>query len=230
MKPLTLREERLKRGWGQVKAARRLGVSQPYLAMLEEGMRPLTAALTRRAAVLYGLQLELPLATPFTPDRNVRAQTLVEHLSKFQYPGFSYVRPHVQQKNPAEVLLVALAQESLEARVAEGLPWLLLHYWKMDSQWMAEQAKRLDLQNRLGFVTALARRLSELTAEAGRTLSLRNLEGTLDASRLARDDFFYRPPRNDAERRWLKENATDDARHWNLLSDLRPEHLQYADQ
>lgn len=229
MKPVVLKQERLKRGWGQVEAARRLGVSQPYLAMLEEGKRPFTAALTRKVALLYRVPLELPLVTPFTPDRHVRAQTLAEHLSRFQYPGFAYVRPHVQSKNPAEVLLTALAQESLEARVAEGLPWLLLHYWKMDSLWTVEQAKRLDLQNRLGFVTTLTRRLSEPTAERDRTQFLQNLEGTLDASRLAREDFFYRPPRSDAERRWLKENATDDARHWNLLSDLRPEHLQYAD-
>jgi transcriptional regulator with XRE-family HTH domain len=228
MKRLALKEERLRRGWGQVEAARRLDVSQPYLAMLEEGKRPLTTALKRKVARLYGLQLEFPLVPRFTPNRKVKAQTLAEHLSRLQYPGFAYVRPHVPSKNPAEVLLTALAQESLEARTAEALPWLLLHYWQMDSQWMVEQAKRLDLQNRFGFVTTLARRLSEPTAEANRTQSLRNLEQTLDASRLVREDFFYRPARNDAERDWLKENRTDDARHWNLFSDLRPEHLQYA--
>jgi transcriptional regulator with XRE-family HTH domain len=228
MKPLTLKEERLRRGWGQVEAAGRLGVSQPYLALLEEGKRPLTTALKRKAAKLYGLQLELPLAARFTPDRNVKAQTLAEHLSRLQYPGFAYVRPRGPCKNPAEVLLTALAQESLEARTAEALPWLLLHYWRMDSQWTVEQAKRLDLQNRFGFVATLARRLSEPTVEANRTQSLRNLEQTLDASRLVREDFFYRPPRNNVERDWLKENSTDDARRWNLFSDLRPEHLQYA--
>jgi transcriptional regulator with XRE-family HTH domain len=228
MKRLALKEERRRRGWGQVEAAKRLGVSQPYLAMLEEGKRPLTTTLKRKVARLYGLQLEFPLAPRFTPNRNVRAQTLVEHLSRLQYPGFAYVRPHVPSRNPAEVLLTALAQEKLEARTAEALPWLLLHYWQMDSQWMVEQAKRLDLQNRFGFVTTLARRLSEPTAQTSRTQSLRNLEQTLDASRLVREDFFYRPPRNDAERNWLKENRTDDARHWNLLSDLCPEHLQYA--
>jgi len=33
---------------------------------------------------------------------------------------------------------------------------------------------------------------------------------------------------NDRERQWLLENRPDAARHWNLLSDLRPEHLQYV--
>ena len=228
MRVRTLKEERLKRKWGQVEAARRLGVSQPYLAMLEEGSRPLTASLTRKAASVYGLPLELPLTQPFSPATHVRAEHFVEHLSRFKYPGFAYVSPHVQWKNPTEVLLTALAQESLEARVAEGLPWLLLHYWGMDFQWLVDQAKRFDLQNRLGFVVSLSRRLSERTAEARRTRALSDLEHTLDSSRLVREDFFFRPPRNDAEKQWLMQYRPEEARHWNLLSDLRPEHLQYG--
>jgi hypothetical protein len=54
------------------------------------------------------------------------------------------------------------------------------------------------------------------------------LESLLEHSRLAREDCFYRAPRNDCERQWLFENRPVAARHWNLLSDLRPEHLQYV--
>jgi hypothetical protein len=46
--------------------------------------------------------------------------------------------------------------------------------------------------------------------------------------RPAREDHFYRAPRNERERQWLLENRPEAARHWNLLSDLRPEHLQYT--
>lgn len=230
MNPLELKYARLKLGWGQTQAARRLGVSQPYPAMLEKGIRRLTPGLTRKAALVYRLPLvELPVPRQYGHPGHVEPQRLVEYLSSLGYPGFAYVRTRAGKRNPAEVLLAALAQENLEARVAEGLPWLLLRYWQMDFAWLVEQAKLLDLQNRLGFVTSLARRLSEKAPAADRTTALSSLEATLDRSRLAREDFFPRPPRSDTEREWLGQNRSEEARHWNLLSDLRPEHLEYGE-
>jgi transcriptional regulator with XRE-family HTH domain len=229
MRTRDLKVERQKHGWGQVEAAGRLGVSQPYLAMLENGKRRLTPTLARKLVVAYGLPpAELPLPAAFTPADKVDGQRLVEVLAKLDYPGFAYVRTRVRSKHPGEVLLTALAQESLEGRAAEALPWLLLRYWQMDLTWLVGEAKRFDLQNRLGFVVNLARQLSERGAEGERTQALASLESLLESSRLAREDYFYRPPRNDRERQWLLENRPDAARHWNLLSDLRPEHLQYA--
>jgi hypothetical protein len=43
-----------------------------------------------------------------------------------------------------------------------------------------------------------------------------------------KEDVFYRPPRTESEREWLRKNRTEDAVHWNLLTDMRPEHLKYA--
>ena len=63
----------------------------------------------------------------------VDGQRLVEDLAKLDYPGFAYVRTRVRSKNPGEVLLTALAQENLEGRAAEALPWLLLRYWRHGS-------------------------------------------------------------------------------------------------
>jgi len=224
-----LRAERRRRGWGQVEAAARLGVSQPYLAMLESGRRRLTPGLARKVVAAYGLPpAELPVPAAFNPAERVDAQRLMEDLAKLGYPGFAYARTGVRSKNPAQVLLAALAQESLEGRAAEALPWLLLRYWRMDLRWLVFEAKKFDLQNRLGFVASLARQLSARTAEAERTQALAQLESLLDRSRLAREDYFYRPPRNDRERQWLAQNRPEAAQHWNLLSDLRPEHLQYA--
>jgi transcriptional regulator with XRE-family HTH domain len=229
MKPRHLKSARLRLGWGQTQAARRLGVSQPYLAMLEEGKRRLTPELTRKAALAYKLPLvELPLPRPYEHPGHVGPERLVENLSSLGYPGFAYVRTRAEKRNPAEVLLTALAQEGLEARVAEGLPWLLLRYWQMNFAWLVEQAKRFDLQNRLGFVTILALRVSEKTPAADRTTALSSLEAMLDRSRLAREDFLARRPHSDTEREWLRQNRPSEARHWNLLSDMRPEHLQYA--
>jgi transcriptional regulator with XRE-family HTH domain len=227
MRTRDLKAARRRHGWGQVEAAERLGVSQPYLAMLENGKRHLTPALARKVVAAYGLPpTELPVPSAFTEKAD--GQRLVEDLAKLDYPGFAYVRTRVRSKNPAEVLLTALAQENLEGRAAEALPWLVLRYWHMDLTWLMVEAKKFDLQNRLGFVVNLARQLSERGVEAERTKALASLESLLEHSRLAREDYFYRAPRNDRERQWLFENRSDAAQHWNLLSDLRPEHLQYV--
>ena len=230
MRTRNLKTERQRHGWGQVEAAKRLGVSQPYLAMLERGKRRLTPTLARRVVSVYGLPpAELPTTDGFTPAKGVGGQYFVEHLSRLGYPGFAYVHPHVKGRHPGEVLLTALAQESLEGRVAESLPWLVLRFWDMNSDWLMIEAKKFDLQNRLGFVVSLARQLSERSAQSDRTEALANLESSLERSRLAREDYFYRPPRNHHEREWLSQNRSDEADHWNLLSDLRPDHLQYVE-
>ncbi len=227
MRTRDMKAERKKHGWGQVEAAERLGVSQPYLAMLENGKRHLTPALARKVVAAYGLPpTELPVPSVFSEKAD--GQRLVEDLARLDYPGFAYVRTHVRGKHPGEVLLTALAQENLEGRVAEALPWLLLRYWQMDFGWLVLEAKKSDLQNRLGFVVNLARQLSEQGLEAERSQALTRLESLLESSRLAREDYFYRPPRNDRERRWLLDNRPEAARHWNLLSDLRSEHLHYV--
>jgi transcriptional regulator with XRE-family HTH domain len=224
-----LRAEGRRRGWGQVEAAERQGVSQPYLAMLESGKHQLNPALARKVVAAYGLPpTELPLPAAFNPLKAVGAQQRVRDLAKFGYPGFAYVRTAARSKNPAEVLLTALAQENLEGRTAEALPWLLLRHWRMDFGPLVVEVKKFDLQNRLGFVVNLSRQLSKRSAEAERTQALAGLESLLERSRLAREDYFYRVPRTGRERQWLSQNRPEAAEHWNLLSDLRPEHLQYA--
>jgi len=230
MKPQELRAARLEKGWGQTEVAARLGVSQAYVNMLEKGKRRLTSEMTRKLAKVYSFSpVELPVSEAFKPLK-VDAQHMAESLAKLEYPGFAYLRSHVTKKNPGEVLLTALFQNSLEARVAEALPWLALRYWQMGSDWLVDQARKLNLQNRLGFVVNLARQVSERNAQnAQRSHALSELEATLDTSRLANEDAFHRPPRTDGEKEWLLQNRSDAARHWNLLTDLRPEHLQYVE-
>jgi transcriptional regulator with XRE-family HTH domain len=230
MKPEQFRTERMNRGWSQNEAARRLGVSQPYVVMLEKGKRPLTPALTRKAMSVYHLSpAALPVSETFVPEPT-EAQRLTEYMALLGYPGYAYLRPHVAKRNPGEVLLTALSQNNLESRLVEALPWLLLRYWEMDFAWVVEYAKKFDLQNRLGFVVSLARKVSAANPQnEPRTRALAELESTLDRSRLAREDDFLRPARNPVEREWLMQNRTDDARHWNLVTDLWPEHLGYDD-
>lgn len=229
MRRQELRDVRVAKGWGQTEAAERLGVSQAYVNMLEKGKRSLTPKLMRKVVQVYDLSPEvLPVSESL--DKNADSQRLAEYLSRLGYPGFAYLRTHVAKKNPAEVLLLALNQDSLEPRVAEALPWVPLNFWQRGSStWLVEQARKLNVQNRLGFVVSLARQVSERArGNDERTRTLRGLEATLDESRLAKEDAFYRPPKTPKEREWLLENRPEEAKHWNLMADLRPEHLQYA--
>jgi hypothetical protein len=70
------------------------------------------------------------------------------------YEPFAYLRGRLS--NPAAVLLAALCQSDLPARVVEALPWLALHFPDLNRDWLVERAKLHDVQNRLGYVVTLA--------------------------------------------------------------------------
>jgi hypothetical protein len=57
---------------------------------------------------------------------------------------------------------------------------------------------------------------------------LKRLELQLERSRLAREDSYGRQENSERKRAWLRENRSQDATHWNMLSDLKAEHLPYA--
>jgi transcriptional regulator with XRE-family HTH domain len=227
MNALEFKSARLAKGWTQTLAATRMGITQAYLNYLENGKRRLTSDLVRRATSVYGLPPQaLPVADTFTPALT-DDQQMTEFLARLGYPGFSYLHPRSQKRHPFEVLLTGLAQKSLDGRVAEALPWVALRYAQPDS-WLVGNARRFNLQNRLGFVVSLAKRVAETRNDHVRAAELGQLESLLDESRLAKQDFFYRPPLTESEREWLRKNRTEDAVHWNMLTDMRPEHLQYA--
>ena len=224
-----LKSGRLAKGLSQVQAATRLGVSQPYLAMLESGSRRLTPKLTRRAMKVYGLSpTVLPPSEPLSRHR-VDAETLAEDLAGLGYPGFAYLRPrNWKPKNPSDVLLGALAQDDLEARLVEALPWLVVKYWPLDREWLVREAKLRDLQNRLGFVVSLARRLAERAGDERKARALNELETELERSRLAREDTLCKASLREPQRRWLAENRSEEAKRWNLLTDWTVDALRYV--
>ena len=227
MKPQEFRSARLAKGWTQNQAATRLGMTQAYLNYLENGKRRLTSKLVRRATSVYGLSLSsLPVTDMFVPVET-SDQHLAEALSTLGYPGFRYLRSHTAKKHPNEFLLTALAQRSLDGRVAEALPWVAMNSAEPNS-WLVENARKFNLQNRLGFVVSLARRAVSKSNVTVQPAALDHLEFLLDDSRLVKEDYFYRPPRTESESQWLRKNRSDDAVHWNLLTDMKPEHLQYV--
>jgi transcriptional regulator with XRE-family HTH domain len=223
-----LRMKRKQNGWSEQDAAERLGLSQSYLSMLENGKRPLTTRVARRAMRAFGLPASV--LPPPRVQSHWDSHRVAKQLAALDYPGFSYMRTHTPKENPAVVLLGALSNDQLEARMVEALPWLLLRYWDLDQAWLLDEAKRRDLQNRLGFVVALARRMSESSTppNPARTETLAELEAKLDKSRLVKQDTLGKPPQTATEREWVMQNRTPEAKHWNMMTDLRPEHLQYV--
>lgn len=161
-----------------------------------------------------------------TVETNSEA-VLAADLAALGYPGFSHLKAR-QKKNPAEVLLSALNARDLNSRLTEALPWLLLEYSNLDWQWLVKEAKVRDLQNKLGFLVSVARRLAERQGNSEKAEWLRSKEATLKRSRLLREDTLCHDSLTRAEREWLDTRRSEDAKYWKLLTDLTPEHLSYA--
>ena len=223
-----LRDGRQKRGWTQQMAAAKLGVSQPYLALMEREERPVPVRLARRAAHLYGLPLTaLPVESDWTEVPHCDEREMTAYLAGLGYPGLAYLRP-AKKRNPAEVLFTALSCEDLESRLTEALPWVVLEYPDLDWDWLVRAAKVQNFQNRLGFVTSMARRLAEQRGNESVASTLRQHELALEKARLVHEDTLCHRSLSEAEKHWLREHRPAEARHWNLLTDLSPQHLSYA--
>jgi transcriptional regulator with XRE-family HTH domain len=224
-----MREGRERLGWTQQGAAQKLGVSQSYLSLLEKGFREVREKLAKKAVRLYqSPPTAWPLPESLYAPPPLGAQTLAERLAGLGYPGFSHLRPKPVQ-NPAEVLFNALGQNDLESRLVEALPWLVLRYPTLDWGWLVPRAKVYNLQNRLGYVVYLGRKLAERFPADATTLShLAHQQAALEGARLATEGTLCHDSLSSAERSWLRETRPPEAEHWNLLTDLRPEQLKYA--
>lgn len=222
-----LKKARLAKRWTQQDAAKYLGLSQTYVSLLEANHRPVPDKLVPKFLRAFQVPpTALPLrssetATPIKPGRYAR------YLGALGYPAFSYLKGRVD-RNPADLLLDALRQPDLDSRVAEGLPWLALAYPDMNWEWLVKNAKLNDLQNRLGFVVTLARRVAEKRDAHEKLPMLARYEALLERSRLAREDTFCRESLTETEKRWFRRARPRDAQRWNLLTDLSPEQLTYA--
>jgi hypothetical protein len=164
---------------------------------------------------------ELPVraAKPLSADRVAGA------LGALGYSDFEHLHRGVR-KNPAEVLVSALLPETVEARLVEALPWLVARYPDLDWDWVVSQAKLHDVQNRLGFVVTVAKRLAQMRGESNTAEALGRLEPVLERARLQREDAFGALTK--AERRWLQTNRSPEANQWNLLTSLSAENLRYV--
>jgi transcriptional regulator with XRE-family HTH domain len=220
-----LREAREGKGWTQERAAARLGVSQTYLSLLENDRRAVSKRLAKKLQRDFTVPAtELPVESP---KKAGDAQTLANALGALGYPGFTHFK-RGPLGNPAQLLFAALRMPDLEPRLSEALPWVVWQYPDLNWKWLVAQVKLHDLQNRLGFVVALARQVAERKGQTATAATLAAVEQQLEPSRLVREDTLCRESMTQAERRWLRQQRPAQAQHWNLLTGLVPEHLSYV--
>jgi transcriptional regulator with XRE-family HTH domain len=194
----------------QAHYAARLGVSQPYLSLLESGRRPVTEKLRKKLAEEFGADpTQMPLALSET---EMDDDTLANALGRLGYPGFA----HLDQGpllNPAVLVLECLRKGNTDVRVVEGLPWLLSRYDRLDVHWLCNQVKLLNLQNQLGFLVALA-------VEVRPAAHLAQLLEQLEPARLAAEAPLANRNMPANLRAWLRTERSRLAEHWNLLTKL----------
>lgn len=147
-------------------------------------------------------------------------------LAALGYPGFAHLRGG-RKREPAEVILRALKVVNLEPRIVEGLSWVLLACADLDWEILVDQAVANDLQNKLGFLTNVARRLAERLGRVETASLLKERETILARSRLKNEGTLCHESITQVERKWLMLNRPKEAAYWRLLTDLSPEHLNH---
>jgi hypothetical protein len=205
----------------QQQAARRWHVSQPYLSLVENNNRRVPVRLARRLAAR-----EPSMATALPPEVPTDAD-LPRLLGSLGYPGFAYLSNPHDVRNPAGVLLAAVRHANVPARVTEALPWLLMRFVDLDWDWLVNEAKRWNTQNRLGYLVSLAMDVARRRDDSGTVGRLERVQQQLEDARLAKEDTLGRTL-TESERRYLREHRPATAAHWNLLTSLRADDLRYA--
>jgi transcriptional regulator with XRE-family HTH domain len=224
----TLKAYRMKASLTQAEAAKRLGLSQPYLSQLESGRRRVRADHARAMAKLYDLPATALPVPADPPDEKWPAERLPRQLAALFYPGFAHLR-HGPAANPALLVLEALSRSDLDGRVAEALPWVLVRYPDLDWKWLLPRVKLANLQNRLGFLVSVARELAEKKADwRGAAPKLAAVERQLEEARLVGETTLGRESMSEAEKAWLRAHRPAEAKRWNVLASMTADGLPYA--
>ena len=155
-------------------------------------------------------------------------ENLASDLAALGYPGFSHLKAS-PRRAPAVVVLSALQVANLEPRIVEGLPWVLLACADLDWEFLLREALANDLQNKLGFLTNVARRLAEKSGRVDTAKLLGQREAVLKKSRLPTEGTLCHDSMTQVELKWLRLNRSQEAEYWGLLTDLVPEHLNHID-
>ncbi|MDQ6893723.1 MAG: hypothetical protein M3167_13700 [Acidobacteriota bacterium] len=187
----------------------------------------MTPRIATAAARVYALPpTSLPVPAEPGPVQ-LGAETLVRQLAGLGYPRYAHVRSRARA-NPASVVLGAVSQDEVDARVTQALPWVLARYPHVHWDWLLRQAKVRNAQNRLGFVVSLARELAESRRDGEAVDRLATAERELEDARLLAEKTLGHESMPESERTWLRANRSALARHWNVLSTLTLDQVRDA--
>ncbi|NDJ09933.1 MAG: XRE family transcriptional regulator [Acidobacteriia bacterium] len=201
---------RNRNGLTQVEAATRLGVSQPYLSLLEKGARPLTEAVRKR---LTGVSAE-------TPPETLRDDRFRAELSALGYPGFAHIPPAKGVVHPDVLLNSVLSLPDADARIITALPWVARNCWeRMNLPWLVRQAKLANLQNRLGFILQLGGADSPQVAASIAELA---------RARLLHEDTMCWDSMQPFTRSVFRERRSLLAKNWNIVTLLTDEAVEHV--
>ena len=215
----------------QVELAEALGVSQAYVSQLECGRRPVSRKLAAKLASLPDVR-RMP-ATVFPEDLSSLDHVDLDFaadLGALGYPGFAAAEG-ATPRNPAAVIVSILKRRQVAPAVMAAIPWVLVRFPEINTDWLVAQARLNNLQNRLGFLTDLAYEAAEARTRDGRfeethLVKLEAMRGQLEESRLAKEDTLARPLTG-AERQFFEEHRSETARHWNLLTGVTKDTLPF---
>jgi hypothetical protein len=132
------------------------------------------------------------------------------------------------QHDAGVVLMAALSCEKLDDRVVEALPWVVLRFEMLDWAWLVAEARRRQVQNRLGFVVGMALKVAAegRVTTMERLTRLSALEEELFECRLEKEDLKWVAVAP-AQRAARKERRSRDAKQWGLFSEMQVDDLAY---
>ena len=105
---------------------------------------------------------------------------------------------------------------------------MLERYPELDWNWLVSNAKLRNVQNRLGFLVVVARRVAEGRSNQTAVERLLRVERELEPARLASETTLGRETMPEAERAWLRRHRSPEAHHWNVLAAMKAQDLPYA--
>lgn len=169
------------------------------------------------------------MATKARRPRLTRSDAIAEALGALGCPGFAQlpldfgIDERQPAPDPAVVLIAALVCENLTPHVRSALPWLALEYESIDWKWTVAEARRRNVQNRLGFIVTLAQHRAARDFGRDELLTrLAEVEESLFEVRAEQEDTLCQDDLPEAERTWLRSNRPREAAQWNILTDLAP--------
>ena len=148
------------------------------------------------------------------------------------YPPFMNLFTEMEaeyQHDAGIVLMAALSCEKLDDRVVEALPWVVLRFETLDWAWLVAEARRRQVQNRLGFVVGMALKVAAegRVTTMERLTRLSALEEELFECRLEKEDLKWVAVAP-AQRKARTERRSRDAKQWGLFSEMQVDDLAYV--